>query len=133
MRARQTPTYEANIPADLSGDGEMAARLAAAYFGEPMPWQPHLLDVMLARDERDKFRVKTVGISIPRQNGKSWGVRARCFYGALSGECILYTCQQAHTSQTGWEPAVAASLWVAKETSASESATPDEMDETEVT
>lgn len=46
---------------------------------------------------------------------------------------ILYTCQQAHTSQTGWEPAVAASLWVAKETSASESATPDEMDETEVT
>lgn len=46
---------------------------------------------------------------------------------------ILYTCQQAHTSQTGWEPTVAASLWVAKETSASESATPDEMDETEVT
>lgn len=46
---------------------------------------------------------------------------------------ILYTCQQAHASQTGWEPAVAASLWVAKETSASESATPDEMDETEVT
>lgn len=98
MRPRQTPTYEANIPESLSGDGEMVARLASAYFGEPMPWQPHLLDVMLARDERDKFIAKTMGISVPRQNGKSWMVRARCFYGALNGEKILYTCQHGDTS-----------------------------------
>lgn len=98
MRPRQAPTYEANIPESLSGDGEMAARLASAYFGEPMPWQPHLLDVMLARDERDKFIAKTMGISVPRQNGKSWVVRARCFYGALNGEKILYTCQHGDTS-----------------------------------
>ena len=98
MRPRQTPTYEANIPDTASGDGEMAARLATAYFGEPMPWQPHLLDVMLARDARDKFAAKTMGISIPRQNGKSWVVRARCFYGALNGEKILYTCQHGDTS-----------------------------------
>jgi hypothetical protein len=98
MISRQTPTYEANIPESLSGDGEMVARLASAYFGEPMPWQPHLLDVMLARDERDQFIAKTMGISVPRQNGKSWVVRARCFYGALSGEKILYTCQHGDTS-----------------------------------
>ena len=95
---RQTPTYEANIPADLSGDGGMAARLAAMYFGEPMPWQPHLLDVMLARDGRDRFSASEVGISVPRQNGKSWVVRARCLYGALSGEKILYTCHHGDTS-----------------------------------
>lgn len=98
MRARQTPTYEANVPEDLGGDGKMATKLAAAYFGKPMPWQPHLLDVMLARDEHDKFRVPEVGISIPRQNGKSWVVRARCFYGALNGEKILYTCHHGDTS-----------------------------------
>ena len=98
MTPRQTPTFEANIPESLSGDGEMAARLAEAYFGEPMPWQPHLLDVMLARDSRDKFAAKTIGVSIPRQNGKSWVVRARCFYGALNGEKILYTCQHGDTS-----------------------------------
>lgn len=98
MIPRQTPTYEANIPESPGGDGEMAARLASAYFGEPMPWQPHLLDVMLARDERDKFIAKTMGISVPRQNGKSWVVRARCFYGALNGEKILYTCQHGDTS-----------------------------------
>ena len=55
MQARQTPTYEANIPAKLDGDGPMAAKLASAYFGEPMPWQRHLLDVMLARDSNDKI------------------------------------------------------------------------------
>ena len=53
---------------------------------------------MLARDERDKFIAKTMGISVPRQNGKSWVVRARCFYGALNGEKILYTCQHGDTS-----------------------------------
>jgi hypothetical protein len=98
MRASQVPTYERNIPDDLTGDGEMATELAAAYFGEPMPWQPHLIDVMLARDERDKYRCRTVGITVPRQNGKSWAVRARCFYGALNGERILYTCHLGDTS-----------------------------------
>ncbi len=98
MEARQTPTYQANIPADLSGDGEMACRLATAYFGEPLEWQRHLLDVMLARDARDKYAVDSLAIEVPRQNGKSWDVRARCFYGALNGEKILYTCQHGDTS-----------------------------------
>lgn len=98
MEPRQTPTYEANVPGDLSGDGEMARELAIAYFGDPLPWQPHLLDAMLARDARDRYSLRTLGISIPRQNGKSWVVRARCFYGALNGEKILYTCQHGDTS-----------------------------------
>lgn len=98
MEPRSTPTFEANIPADLTGDGEMACRLAAAYFGEPMPWQPHLLDAMLARDGRDRYLIGALGIAVPRQNGKSWAVRARCFFGALNGEKILYTCQHGDTS-----------------------------------
>ncbi len=96
--ARSTPTFEANIPARLDGDGEMACRLAAAYFGEPMPWQPHVLDAMLARDGRDRYLLSTLGIAAPRQNGKSWDVRGRCFHGALNGEKILYTCQHGDTS-----------------------------------
>lgn len=98
MNARQEPTFEANIPDDLAGDGPMAARLAEAYFGKPYPWQPRLLDAMLARDASDRYAVSTLGISIPRQNGKSWAVRARCFYGAINGEKILYTCQHGDTS-----------------------------------
>ena len=63
MEPNQTPTYAANVPEDLTGDGAMAAELAALYFGEPMPGQPHLLDVMLARDSHDKFAAPEVGIS----------------------------------------------------------------------
>lgn len=98
LEPRETPTFEANIPSDLSGDGAMALRLAEAYFGEAMPWQPHVLDAMLAKDGRDKYALRSLGIGVPRQNGKSWVVRARCFYGALNGEKILYTCQHGDTS-----------------------------------
>lgn len=98
MEPRSTPTFEANVPERLDGDGPMATALAAAYFGEPMPWQPHVLDVLLARDASDRYAVRSLGISVPRQNGKSWVVRARCFYGLLNGERILYTCQHGDTS-----------------------------------
>lgn len=96
--ARQSPTFE-QVPDIDQTDGPMACRLASAFFGDPLPWQSHVLDVALARDSRDKYVANTVGISIPRQNGKSWLVRARCFYGAVTmGENILYTCQHGDTA-----------------------------------
>ena len=99
MDARQEPTYSANIPSCLDGDGEDAAVLASAFFGDPMPWQRHVLRVMLARDERDKSSASVFALSVPRQNGKSWDVRARCFYGLVcSGEKILFTCQHGDTA-----------------------------------
>lgn len=54
---------------------------------------------MLARDVKDKYKFHTVGISLSRQNGKSWDVRSRCFYGLVAdGEKILYTCQHGDTA-----------------------------------
>lgn len=99
MRARQEPTYSSGLPSLASTDGEAAAQLAAAFFGEPLEWQRLILDVLLARDERDKYAASAVGVSIPRQNGKSWVIRARCFYGLIvSGERILFTCQHGDTA-----------------------------------
>lgn len=95
---RQSPTFEQVGEFDRT-DGGQASALASAFFGEPLEWQRHVLDVMLARDGSDKYRFRTVGISIPRQNGKSWDVRARCFYGIVTaGEKILYTCQHGDTA-----------------------------------
>lgn len=95
---RQTPTWD-NLPEIERSDGTMAARLAAPYFGEPMEWQSLVLDAILARDERDKYLMHSIGLAVPRQNGKSWDVRARCFYGIVAdGERILYTCQHGDTS-----------------------------------
>ena len=99
MRVRQEPTYSANLPASLDGDGEDAIALASAFFGEPMPWQRLVLKVMLSRDEHDRYAASVFALSVPRQNGKSWDVRARCFYGLVcGGEKILFTCQHGDTA-----------------------------------
>lgn len=98
MTGADLPTYEAGIPDMTASDGEMAAALAAECFGTPMAWQRRLLDVMLARDASDLYVAKSVAVSMPRQNGKSWVVRARCLYGIVCGERILYTCQHGDTS-----------------------------------
>ncbi len=99
MDARQTPTFSVNVPTAPDGDGESAAQLASAYFGEPLEWQRRALDVLLSRDEHDRYAVPTFAMSVPRQNGKSWIVRARCFYGLVCcGEQILFTCQHGDTS-----------------------------------
>lgn len=95
---RQEPTFEQVKPFTVT-DGPQASKLAAAFFGNPLPWQQHVLDVMLARDARDKYLFHTVGLPIPRQNGKSWDIRSRCFYGSVTaGEKILYTCQHGDTA-----------------------------------
>ena len=98
MQARQTPTFEI-APAYSKTDADMASKLASAFFGEPMPWQKYVLDNLLARDKDDKFINRSAALSVPRQNGKSWIVRALCFYCLIAeGAKILYTCQHGDTS-----------------------------------
>ena len=95
---RQEPTFEV-VGKYAYTDGEQAAALASEFWDEPLEWQQHFLNVMLARNKRDKYAFKTVGLSLSRQNGKSWSVRARCFYGLIAdGEKILYTCQHGDTA-----------------------------------
>lgn len=95
----QTPTFCANWEVGDDTDGEIAAELAVSYYEEPMPWQRDALDVMLARGKDGKLLHSSFGVSVSRQNGKSWKVRARCFFGVtVLGERILYTCQNQDTA-----------------------------------
>lgn len=97
--ANQRPTFMANLPEWTISDGADACALAAAYFGEPMEWQRWLMDYILAVDGSDRYLCKSFAMSIPRQNGKSWLIRARCLYGIIArGEKILFTCQHGDTS-----------------------------------
>lgn len=99
MEARQEPTYSANLPDPSRGDGEDAIALASAFFDDPMPWQRTVLRALLARDAHDMYAASVLALSVPRQNGKSWDVRARCFYGlVVVGERILFTCQHGDTA-----------------------------------
>ena len=38
----------------------------------------------------------------------------------------IYTCQQSHTSQTGWEPPVVPALWMAQDASGDETPADDD-------
>lgn len=98
MTGDQEPTFAYSAPS-RSTDGPAAAVLSSAYLSEPLPWQRSVLDVMLARTDGDRFANPSVGLAVPRQNGKSEVVRARCLYGlVVLGERILYTCQNGDTA-----------------------------------
>lgn len=103
MEARQTPTFSVIPKCDYSM-GHDACKLASAYFGDPLPWQSNVMDTMLAYSRgrsgrKDKFSTHAVAISIPRQNGKSWVIRAWCFYAMCILEYkIVYTCQNGDTA-----------------------------------
>lgn len=99
MQDSQRPTFAANCEYEKT-DGDKAAMLAGAFYDDPLEWQLYLLDLMLARDKRDKYQFPSVAVSLPRQNGKSWVVRSRVFYGMVAaGERILYTCQNSDTAE----------------------------------
>ena len=62
------------------------------------PCQEHEMELFLARDERNRFACRTICISKPRQNGKSFGVR---FYAvesaAVEGRHVLFTAHRGKT------------------------------------
>lgn len=95
----QQPTFSAHWTTGNDSDGEIAAELASSYYEEPMPWQRDTLEVLLARGDNGKLLHPALGMSIPRQNGKSWGMRTRSFYGVtVLGERILYTAHNQDTA-----------------------------------
>lgn len=61
---RQEPTFEV-VGKYAYTDGEQAAALASEFWDEPLEWQQHFLNVMLARNKRDKYAFKTVGCLFP--------------------------------------------------------------------
>lgn len=108
MPSNQRPTWT-NVGDIDRTDGPMAAKLAALYFGDPLEWQRFVLDAMVARNLEDKYLHHSFGLSVPRQNGKSWDVLARCFYGIVAdGERILYTCQHGDTLRRDVPPTLRA-------------------------
>lgn len=68
-----------------------------------LPWQELLLYDIMAVDEEGLWKHQKFGISVPRRNGKSELVLARCLHGLASGEKILYTAHRTSTSHSIWE------------------------------
>ena len=104
LHDNQHPVIERNYTWGPLGDGDAACDLATYYYGEPMPWQRNGLKCMLARCESGKLLHPSFITDAPRQNGKSWQVRGRVFYGiTVLGERVLYTCHNQDTADEMFE------------------------------
>ena len=94
MKGQQIPRIK--IEPDRSGtDGTGAAMLMQAYGVKLDEWQILVVNSWLGKDSSGQYTVTSGGLSVPRQNGKSEALLARCFYGlVVNGEKILYTAHQ---------------------------------------
>lgn len=99
---RQTPTQSVVIPYEKTL-GQEAAELYEKTGNSLLEWQQLLqCDIMAVNDDGLWVHQK-YGYSVPRRNGKSENVLARCLWGLKNGERILYTAHRATTSHAVWE------------------------------
>lgn len=97
--ARQEPTFlQLNHKIEYT-EADQALPLLADMGLVPMRWQVPILEAALARDKNDKYLYRELGLSVPRQNGKSFIVRAICAEcGLVNDERIAYTAHRNDTA-----------------------------------
>ena len=62
--------------------------------------QKHEMDVFFARNADGSFAAKSIGITKPRQNGKSFALRDYAIWmAAVEGKSVLYTAHHGRTSR----------------------------------
>ena len=91
------------MPSSVSTYGDIAAEIMESHDFALDDWQRALLDDWLAVDEHGKWAAKTCGCSLSRQNGKTYALKARCYFGLVLGETILYTAHEVKTERKTFE------------------------------
>lgn len=99
---RQTPTQSVVIPYTKTR-GQEAADLYAQTGNTLLEWQQLIQCDLMAVNDEGLWVHQKYGYSVPRRNGKSENVLARCLWGLKHGERILYTAHRATTSHAVWE------------------------------
>ena len=94
MKGQQTPRIRIE-PERTGTDGTGAAMLMQAYGYTLDEWQQLVVNCWLGKDSAGNYTATSAGLSVPRQNGKTEALLARCFYGlVVNGEKILFTAHQ---------------------------------------
>lgn len=93
----QEPTFE--LVGDYAySDGRHAVELFEGYRATFYPCQEHEMELFLARDANGSFATLTIGISKPRQNGKSYGARYYAVWAAcVEGKKVLFSAHHGKT------------------------------------
>ena len=93
----QRPTFE-RIGECSSTSGPDAVAMFEAYGRRYYDAQRHEMDVFFARDADGGFAAKSIGITKPRQNGKSFALRDYAMWmAAVEDKSVLYTAHHGRT------------------------------------
>ncbi|GGT43416.1 terminase [Streptomyces purpureus] len=93
--------------------GGKAARVMTRLGFEPMPWQRYVLDVALEIDpETGVFAYREVGLSVPRQQGKTQQILALMVHRIMAWERqnVTYAAQNRTMAKKRWEDEFLATL-----------------------
>lgn len=94
---RQTPTFERVGTYDHS-DGPEAVALFEGYGIRFIPAQRYEMELYLAKNELGEAEAINIGLSRPRQNGKSFAARYYALWAAfIEGRDVLYSAHHAGT------------------------------------
>lgn len=98
-RGNQRPTFEV-VGSYASTSGEQCAALFGQYGVSFYDSQLYELDLFLARDADGRAAAKTIAISKPRQNGKSFAARYYAIWmAAIEGKRVMYTAHHGGTTR----------------------------------
>lgn len=92
----QTPTFETVGAYDHSG-GERLCGVYESWGTRFYPCQKYELTLFMARDGDNRFASRTICISKPRQNGKSFSARKYAITMAAKGKHVLYSAHNGST------------------------------------
>lgn len=99
-----TPKTIYRQPHSGIGDGSDAAELAALYGLHADPWQELCTEVVLSYRGNGKLANKTVGISVPRQNGKNSILEIVELYKmVVLGRKVLHTAHEVKTARKAFK------------------------------
>lgn len=87
------------VPDFAKSYGEGAEALAESYASPLMPWQRTVMEAWLARDEFDRPIAISIGLCVPRQNGKNYIIEIfELFVAVVLGWHVLHTAHEVKTS-----------------------------------
>lgn len=93
----QRPTFE-RVGSWARSRGSEAVEMFTAYGRNYYDAQKYEMEIFFARDDTGAFAAKSIGITKPRQNGKSFALRDYCIWmAAVEGKSVLYTAHHGRT------------------------------------
>ena len=96
----QSPTFQ-KVGKYSSTQGKDAVSLFRTYGVSFYPCQEYELDLFLARNSQGRFAARTIAISKPRQNGKSFSARHYAIWmSAVENKRVLFSAHHGKTVRT---------------------------------